>query len=114
MSDSDIDRIIGRITRKLFLVLIPTIILTGGGVILRDHFLIKNKVDKIEYTESQASLILLVEKKTRALESLAKGNTKDITNLNRSVDKIEGYQREIDKYLRDKYRTRGDNVLPKY
>ena len=54
MSDHDINAIIGRITKKLLLILIPTILLSAGSVWLADHFMLKNKVDRLEFHQGYA------------------------------------------------------------
>jgi len=115
MSESDVNIIIGKITRKLLFILVPLFIVGIGGKGLADHFTIKNKVDRLEYMEAQGELILLVEKKTRAIESLAKTNAQEISHQKELIKRIEKYQESIDKYLRDTYRNRGSrNTLPSY
>ncbi len=118
MSQAEVDKIIGRITRSILKVLIPTLFVVAG-LQVKAYFdvqsLKKDKMDRIEYIEANASLILLVEKKTRAIESLAKSNVQEISHLNEDVGKIESYQKEIDKLLREKYTSRGMvQTLPEY
>ena len=115
MSETDLNIIIGKITRKLLWVLIPIFIVGIGGKATADHFILKNKVDRIEFHEGHAALILLVEKKTRAFESLAKTNAQEIGHQRELIERIEVYQKDIDKYLRHEYRKRGTrDTLPSY
>ena len=118
MSQPDIDKTIASITRSLLKVLLPSLLILIS-LQVKAYFDVqamkKDKMDRIEYIEANASLILLVENKTRATESLAKTNTQDIGHINSVVEKIESYQREIDKLLREKYTNRGmTQVLPEY
>ena len=118
MSQQEIDRTIASITRSILKVLLPSLFILIG-LQVKAYFDVqvmkKDKLDRIEYMEANASLILLVENKTRATESLAKTNTKDITHINVTLEKIESYQREIDKLLREKYASRGlVETSPKY
>ena len=107
MSETDVDIIIGKITRKLLWVFIPLFIIGIGGKGFADHYMLKNKVDRIEFHEGQTSLILLVEKKTRAIESLAKTNAQEISHQKELIERIEKYQERIDEYLREEFRERG-------
>ena len=75
----------------------------------------KNKVEKETYIESQSQLILLVEAKTRAQESLAKTNKQDIEHINQYLQEIKTAQDQIDELIYEKFRTRGTNErLPEF
>ena len=115
MSDQDVNTIIGKITTKLLLILIPTMLISVGSTFMYDHFMLKNKVDRLEFYQGQAELILMVEQKTRAIESLAKSNSQTASNNKELINKIEKSQVTIDEYLRKEFRTRGlVQELPKY
>ena len=118
MSQQEIDRTIAGITRSILKVLLPSLFILIG-LQIKAYFDVqvmkKDKLDRIEYMEANASLILLVENKTRATDALAKTNIKDIAHINAAVEKIESYQREVDKLLREKYASRGvTQNLPEY
>ncbi len=108
MSETDQDRIVGSIARKLMWVLVP-FLLMGVGLQVKAYFDVNNKVSKEAFWEVQANLTLLVEKKTRALESLVLANTGDIKHIEQNLSELKKIQKEIDKFLRDSYRVRGYN-----
>ena len=114
MSDQDINRIIGMITKKVLIVLLPSVLLLGGADWAKTHYTMKNKVDRVDFLRGHAEVVLLIEKKTRAIESLSKGNKEDIIEMKQLIREIDGYQHEIDKYLREHYRVRGNSSLPEY
>jgi len=113
MSEQDLERnmnyLIGRIVKRILIVVIPTLLIPFGGFAVRDHFELKNKVDKETFWEVQNNLTLLVERKTRALESLVLKNTGDKEHMEQQIQEIKEAQKEIDKFLRDNYRVRGYN-----
>jgi len=110
MSESDLDKVIGRVTRSILKVFIPTIMFLIG-LQVKAYFDVQHlkagKVSKLEYIESQSNLVMLVERKTLVLESLAKTNAKDIAYVTRDVEELKEIQRKIDEFLREKYRVRG-------
>ena len=107
MTEIDIDRIIGQITKKLLIIILPTILLTFGSVFAYDHFTLKNKVDREEYYKNYGEILLLIESKNKAIDELAKSNSKDVSYIRERVDRLDKIQSDIDAYLRQRDRVRG-------
>lgn len=104
MTQLDIDKIIGQVTRRLLMVLLPTIIMTVGGMFLRDHFALSVKADREAVHADMFQLELLIENKVRAIEDLTisnnkliLGNVADIEHMEEKVDEIK----EINDKIRD-------------
>ena len=121
MSNEDADKIVGRITRKLLWTLLPTILLTIGSMFIYDHFTLANKADREMVQKNMYNLTLIIEAKTRALESIAKSNSKDVmylkeadVELKDAIENLDEAQDEMDKYIREKFRVRGISELPDF
>ncbi len=77
------------------------------GLSVRDHFKLEGVEGHIENV--QAELILYVEAKSRAYESMSKGNYESIIDL-------DAAQEKLDSFLIDKYKVRSlrENTLPEF
>ena len=82
----------------------------------KDHFKIQNKVDREEYQLNYYQLTLLLETKSRALESIALANKGDIEDLTEHINELKEAQAEMDKMILREFRTRDitQNTLPEY
>ena len=92
--------------RKFLYVIIPCALFLMG-LSVRDHFKLEGVEGHIENV--QAELILYVEAKSRAYESMSKGNYESIIDL-------DAAQEKLDSFLIDKYKVRSlrENTLPEF
>lgn len=118
MSEQDLEHIISSLSKRMFrnvvVSVISAVILSSTAILVSDHYMLEQKLDKTIYEKNYGNLMLLIEGKTRAIESLANGNTKDIVFVYQQIEEIKEYQKEIDKYLRENFRERGLTQLPEY
>jgi len=115
MTDQDTNRVIRSVTKNLLIVIVPFFV-SFMVMIVVDHFTIKecqkHKVDKLEWQQNEADLLLYIEKKTRAFESLAKSNAKDIDSIIKEIDEL---QEKIDKRIYEAFAQRGvKQLMPKF
>jgi len=115
MTDQDTNRVIRSVTKNLLIVIVPFFV-SFMVMIVVDHFTIKecqkHKVDKLEWQQNEADLLLFIERKTRAYESLGVANAKDIQLI---FEEIEEYQEKIDQHIIKAFAQRGgDNTLPEF
>lgn len=105
MSQTEIDKIIGQVTKKLLMVLLPTIIITVGGMFVRDHFALGNKLDIHTYQENHYRLQLLVEARNKALENIALQNKNDIEHFEADLEEIKRLQEKINERIIKEFGT---------
>lgn len=91
MSEDDLNIIIGKLTKKLLIIIIPSILVPSAIALTYDHFAIR---DKASYKDLY-NLQLVIEGKTRATEDLVNSNSKDIGYINEQIDKIEKANEKI-------------------
>ena len=105
--------------KKLPIYILVPIIFTLVGVGINDHYAVRDleshSVADSTFLSVQASLMMHVEAKTRAMESLAKTNSNDIAHITQYIAEIRAAQDEIDKVLYREFRVRGPNdKLPEF
>ena len=111
MSEQDVDRVVGRITKKLLWTLLPTILLTIGSMFIYDHFTLANKVDQETFQKNTYTLMLMIESKNRLLEDMAQANAQEIVHINGQIDEL---QDDINIIIKQKFGVRGISELPDF
>lgn len=126
MSEQDLQHIIKQLSKRMFknviVSVISAVVIAVAGMLIRDHFVLDQKMDREEYYKNYYNLLMTVESKTRAIESLAKTNAEKCIQGEKTDDEIksivarlEAYQRDLDKELRAFNRVRGPQLnLPEY
>ena len=105
--------------KKFPLYVLVSILFTIVGLGIRtfiDVAELKNHtISDTTYINAQASLIMHVEAKTRAMESLAKTNAADIIHVTQYIKEMKTAQDSIDQFLYAYFRVRGpEEMLPEF
>ncbi len=105
--------------KKIPLFVVIPIIFTIMGLSVRSFIDLENvkdhKVDKEMYRDERNDILLIIERKTQAQESLAKTNKQDIVHIEQYLQEIKEAQDQIDILLYEKFRVRGSNdMLPEF
>jgi hypothetical protein len=76
MSDADINRVIGRITKKLFYIFIPTLLLIIG-LQVKSSFSVEHKADRLEVEGQYSALYTLIAEQTQLLKTYIEANDRE-------------------------------------
>ena len=105
MSDQDVDKIIGRVTRKLLWVIVP-FFLTAVGLQVKDHFTIQHKADEAYVDQHYKELYKLTAELSTTLTEYIRADEREKDQI---WKRIEILIQRMDKYA-DHTVYRGETI----